>query len=83
MFWHCSGKFQCGGCNATYYGKTKRHFKVRISEHLRISAPSGKRVKGDDDSTIKFFFYTAITRLILNNQESQFQNYLYGESSDQ
>ena len=23
-------KYKCGGCNATYYGKTKRHFKVRI-----------------------------------------------------
>ena len=31
-------KFQCGSCNATYYGKTKRHFKVRMCEHLRISA---------------------------------------------
>ena len=46
-------KFQCGSCNATYYGKTKRHFKVRICEHLGSSALTGKRVKGDDDSTIK------------------------------
>ena len=52
----CSGivyKFQCGSCNATYYGKTKRHFKVRMCEHLGISALTGKRVKGDDDSAIK------------------------------
>ena len=46
-------KFQCGSCNATYYGKTKRHFKVRICEHLGISVLTGKRVKGDDDSAIK------------------------------
>ena len=46
-------KFQCGGCNATYYGKTKCHFKVRMYEHLGISALTGKTVKGDDDSTIK------------------------------
>ena len=46
-------KFQCGSCNATYYGKTKRHFKVRMYEHLGISALTGKRVKGDDDSAIK------------------------------
>ena len=45
--------FQCGSCNATYYGKTKRHFKVRMCEHLGISALTGKRVKGDDDSAIK------------------------------
>ena len=46
-------KFQCGGCNAACYGKTKRHFKVRQCEHLKISALIGKRVKGDDDSAIK------------------------------
>ena len=23
-------KYKRGGCNSTYYGKTKRHFKVRI-----------------------------------------------------
>ena len=30
-------QYKCGGCNATYYGKTKRHFKVRICKHLGIS----------------------------------------------
>ena len=39
-------KFKCGGCNATYYGKTKRHFKVRMCEHLGVSALTRKRVKG-------------------------------------
>ena len=33
--------------------KTKRHFKVRICEHMGISALTGKRVKGDDDAAIK------------------------------
>ena len=46
-------KFQCGSCNATYYGKTKYHFKVKMREHLGISALTVKRVKGDDDSAIK------------------------------
>ena len=46
-------KFQCDSSNATYYGKTKRHFKVRMCEHLGISALTGKRVKGNDDSAIK------------------------------
>ena len=45
-------KFQCGSCNATYYGKTKCHFKVRMCEHLGISALAGKRIKSDDDSAI-------------------------------
>ena len=30
-------KFTCGGCNATYIGKTKRHHEVRMCEHLGIS----------------------------------------------
>ena len=44
----CSGVvyyFQCGGYDATYYGKSKDHFKDRICEHLVISALTGKRVK--------------------------------------
>ena len=38
-------KFKCGGWNATYYGKTKRHFKIRMWEHIGVSALTGKRVK--------------------------------------
>ena len=26
-------KFACGGCNATYIGKIKRHLSVRVAEH--------------------------------------------------
>ena len=42
-------KRKCRGCNATYYGKTKCHFKVRICEHLGISYPTGKNVKIDNN----------------------------------
>ena len=35
-------------CNATYYGKTKRHFKVQICEHLSISHLTGKKKKIDN-----------------------------------
>ena len=31
-------KFKCGGCNATYYDNTKRHFKIRMCQHLGVSA---------------------------------------------
>ena len=41
-------QYKCGGCNATYYGKTKRHFKVRICEHLGISHLTEKKVKIDN-----------------------------------
>ena len=30
-------KYKCCGCNATYYEKTKRHFRIRICDHLGIS----------------------------------------------
>ena len=35
--------YKCVGCNATYYRKTKRQFKVRICEHLGISHFTEKR----------------------------------------
>ena len=38
-------KFTCGDCNVTYIGKTKRHMKVRMNEHLGISLRTGKQLK--------------------------------------
>ena len=38
-------KYKCGGCDATYYGKTKCHFKFRICEHLSISHLTEKKCK--------------------------------------
>ena len=61
-------KFHCGSCNATYYGETKRHLKVRMCEHLGISALNGKRVKDDDDSTIK-------ERLLFCNHIPDFEDF--------
>ena len=40
-------KFQCSSCNATYYGKTKRHFKVRVSKHM-----GGKNIKSSKNSAV-------------------------------
>ena len=45
-------KFACGGCNATYIGKTKRHTKTRFCEHLGISTLTGKRVKSEKPSAV-------------------------------
>ena len=57
-------KFQCGSCNANY-AKTKRHFKVRMCERQGISALTGKRVKGEDNSAIKEHLLSGMTHLIL------------------
>ena len=46
-----SYKFQCSSCNTTYIGKTKRHFKVRVSEHMGVSPLTGKVLKSNNTST--------------------------------
>ena len=38
-------KLQCSSCNGTYYGKTKRYSKVRISEHMGAFSHTGKNIK--------------------------------------
>ena len=45
-------KFQSSSCNATCYGKTKRHIKVRVSEHMGVSAHTGKNIKSTKNSTV-------------------------------
>lgn len=45
-------KFTCNGCNSVYYGKTNRHLRTRASEHLGISARTGKAVKNKMQSAI-------------------------------
>ena len=42
-------QYKCGCCNATYYGKTKRHFKVWICEYLGISHLTEKKLKIDSN----------------------------------
>ena len=49
LFTGLAYKYKCGGCNAIYYGKTKRHFKVRICEHLGISHLTEKKIKIDNN----------------------------------
>ena len=46
-------KFKCGSCTASYYGKTYRHMKVRISEHQGVSPRTGKRVKGTLSASVR------------------------------
>ena len=36
-------KFTCSNCNAAYVGKTKRHYLVRMFEHLGISLATGNK----------------------------------------
>ena len=45
-------KFQCSSCNATDYGKTKHHFRVRVSEYMGVSASAGKNIKSIKNSAV-------------------------------
>ena len=38
-------RYKCGRCNSAYIGKTKRYWEKRLSEHLSISALTGKPLK--------------------------------------
>ena len=59
-------KFNRGGCNAIFYSKTKRHFKVRMFENLGVSALTGKRMKGFNEILLqKNIIYFAIIYLVL------------------
>ena len=46
-------KFHCSSCNATYYGKTKHHFKVHASENMGVSAHTGKNIKSTKNSAMR------------------------------
>ena len=72
-------KYKCGGCNITYYEKTKRHFKVRICEHLGILHLTEKKVKIDNNKL------TAIEEhLLCCNYSPSFEDFsiLTRESND-
>ena len=61
-------KFTCSCCNATYYGKSERHFFVTASEHLGMTPFTGKRVKNSKKSAI--FDHT-----LLNGHDASFEDF--------
>ena len=49
---HLVYRYSCSSCNATYYGKTYRHFFTRAAEHMGISNLTSKRVKNVTESAV-------------------------------
>ena len=47
-----SYKFQCSSCNATYYGKNKCLFKIRVSGHIWVSPHVGKYIRFIKNSAV-------------------------------
>ena len=70
-------RYKCGSCNATYYGKTKRHLKVRTCEHLGISRLTEKKVKIDKNKLkviqeyLLFNYSPSFEDLSILNRESK------------
>ena len=64
-------QYKCGGCNATYYGKTKRHFKVQICEHLGISHLTDKKIKIDINKPTAIYEH-----LVCCNYSPSFEDFL-------
>ena len=61
-------KFQCGRCNASYYGETDRHLKIRLEEHIGISPLTFKKVKLSAKSSIR-------DHLLFCNNDSSFDDF--------
>lgn len=49
---HIVYKYTCGGCSATYIGKSVRHLRTRISEHLGVSPRTLQPVSNHDQSAV-------------------------------
>ena len=49
---HLVYRYSCSSCNATYYGKTYRHFFTRAAGHMGISNLTSKRVKNVKESAV-------------------------------
>ena len=68
-------KFKCGRCNATYYGETCRHFKVRVGEHSGISPLTNKRSKSKKSTAVK-------DHMLMCNQPVSFDDFKVLASSN-
>ena len=60
-------RFKCNSCNATYYGKTKRHFYIRAAGHMRISHLANKSLKNVKQSAISDYEVTCDSNIIFND----------------
>ncbi len=54
-------KFTCGNCNVTYIGKSKRHLKTRVCEHIGVSDRTGRVSGAPRDSAVYQHFMSSPT----------------------
>ena len=59
---HLDYKFNCSICNYIYFGKSRRHFKVRTFGHLELTSLTWKKVKIPKKSAVfDHIFHTSHT----------------------
>ena len=59
--------FKCNSCNAIYYGKIKRHFYVRATEHMGFSNLTNKLLKIVKQSAISNHLLTCNCNINFND----------------
>ena len=71
-------KFQCSSCNST-----KRHFKVCVSEHMRVSASTDENIKStkysavcDPLSLLKTFLFWQLEPMTLEYNSKKVIEYI-------
>ena len=61
---HLLYRYTCSGCNATYIGKTRRHYLVRVFEHLGISLRTHKKFTNNpNNGTILLSLTTSMAKI--------------------
>ena len=60
-------KYSCDSCKASYIGKTKRHLRSRIAEHLGRSARTNARISNPPFSAIREHSLTYDHRISIEN----------------
>ena len=65
-------KFKCSRCNSAYVGKTKRHYLVRMFEHLGISLTTGKNYTFNPNNNNNT---TVLNHINCNNCEATLDNF--------
>ena len=66
---HIIYHFKCSCCNVGYVGETRKHFKVRSSQHLRISEFTGEPAKGGGPTAVSKHIETNKCECSLNDFE--------------
>ena len=79
---HLLYRYTCNRCNSVYIGKTKRHYLVRVLEHLGVSIKTGNRYTFNPNNTNNSAVLTHInTQCKHNHKASQNEFSIIGSAN--